>query len=46
VPTRRGVPTTAQGIDKLNYVIDDIGAGEDFNKYSELFRNIFGAPKS
>jgi iron(III) transport system substrate-binding protein len=46
VPTRRGVPTTAQGIDKLNYVIDDIGAGEDFNKYSVLFRNIFGAPKS
>ena len=46
VPTRRGVPTTAQGIDKLNYVIDDIGAGEDFNKYSELFRNIFGGPKS
>lgn len=46
VPTRRGVPTTAQGIDKLNYVIDDIGAGEDYNRYNELFRNIFGAPKS
>ena len=46
VPTRRGVPTTAQGIDKLNYVIDDIGAGDDFNKNFELFRNIFGAPKS
>ena len=46
VPTRGGVQTTAQGIDKLNYVIDDIGAGEDFNKYSELFRNIFGGPKS
>jgi iron(III) transport system substrate-binding protein len=46
VPTRRGIPTTAQGIDKLNYVIDDIGAGEDFNRYNELFRNIFGAPKS
>jgi iron(III) transport system substrate-binding protein len=46
VPTRRGVPTTAQGIDKLNYVIDDIGAGDDFNKNYELFRNIFGAPKS
>ncbi|SRR5581483_8831280 len=46
VPTRRGVPATAQGIDKLNYVIDDIGAGEDFNRYHELFRNIFGAPKS
>jgi len=46
VPTRRGVPTTAQGIDKLNYVIDDIGAGDDYNKNYELFRNIFGAPKS
>ena len=46
LPTRRGVPTTAQGIDKLNYVIDDIGAGDDFNKNYELFRNIFGAPKS
>jgi len=46
VPTRRGVPTTTQGIDKLNYVIDDIGAGDDFNRYSELFRSIFGAPKS
>lgn len=44
VPTRRGVATTAQGNDKLNYVIDDIGAGEDFNRYSELFRNTFGAP--
>ena len=40
VPTRRGVPTTAQGIDKLNYVID-FGAGDDFNKNFELFRNIF-----
>jgi iron(III) transport system substrate-binding protein len=46
VPTRRGVQTTAQGIDKLNYVIDNIGAGDDFNKNYELFRNIFGAPKS
>lgn len=46
VPTRRGVPTTAQGIDKLDFVIDDIGAGEDFNRYNELFRNIFGAPRS
>lgn len=46
VPTRRGVASTAQGIDKLDYVIDDIGAGEDFNRYNELFRNLFGAPKS
>jgi iron(III) transport system substrate-binding protein len=46
VPTRRGVPTTVQAIAKLDFVIDDIGAGEDFNRYNELFRNIFGAPKS
>jgi iron(III) transport system substrate-binding protein len=45
VPTRRGVPTTAQGVDKLNYVIDDITAGDDFNKNYELFRKVFGAPK-
>ena len=30
----------------LNYVIDDICAGDDFNKNFELFRNVFGAPKS
>ena len=46
VPTRRGVSTTAQGIDKLNYVIDEIGAGDDFNRNYELFRNIFGVPKA
>jgi iron(III) transport system substrate-binding protein len=46
VPTRRGVPTTVQAIDKLDFVIDDIGAGEDFNRNNELFRSIFGAPKS
>jgi iron(III) transport system substrate-binding protein len=46
VPTRRGVSTTAQGTDKLNYVIDEIGAGDDFNRNYELFRNIFGAPKA
>ncbi len=45
VPTRRGIPTTAQGIDKLNYVIDDIGAGEDFNRYNELFREYFRRAK-
>jgi iron(III) transport system substrate-binding protein len=45
VPTRRGVPTTAPGVDKLNYVIDEISAGDDFNKKYEMFRNIFGAPK-
>jgi iron(III) transport system substrate-binding protein len=46
LPTRRGVPTNVRGLDKLNYVIDDIGAGDDFNKNSELFRSIFGAPRS
>jgi iron(III) transport system substrate-binding protein len=46
VPTRRGVTTNVQGLDKLNYVIDDIGAGDDFNKNFELFRSIFGAPRS
>ncbi len=45
IPTRRGVTTNVQGLDKFNYVIDDIGAGDDFNKYYELFRSIFGAPK-
>jgi iron(III) transport system substrate-binding protein len=45
VPTRRGVPTTAQGVETLNYVIDDISAGDDFNKNYEMFRNIFGGPK-
>ena len=46
VPTRRGVATNVQGLDKLNYVIDDIGAGDDYNKNYELFRSIFGAAKS
>ena len=46
VPTRRGVSTNVQGLDKLNCVIDDISAGDDFNKNFELFRSIFGAPRS
>jgi iron(III) transport system substrate-binding protein len=46
VPTRRGVSTNVQGLEKLNYVIDDISAGDDFNKNFELFRSIFGAPRS
>jgi hypothetical protein len=29
----------------VNYVIDDISGGDDFNKNFELFRSIFGAPK-
>lgn len=45
LPTRRGVATKVEGLDKLNYVIDDIGAGDDFNKNLELFRAIFGAPR-
>jgi len=45
VPTRRGVTTNIQGLDKLNYVIDEIGAGDDFNKNYELFRSLFGAPQ-
>jgi len=46
VPTRRGVTTNIPGLEKLNYVIDDIGAGDEFNKNLELFRSIFGAPRS
>jgi iron(III) transport system substrate-binding protein len=46
VPTRIGVPTAVQGIDKLNFVIDEISAGDDFNKNYELFRNVFGGAKS
>ncbi|HVO94872.1 MAG TPA: extracellular solute-binding protein [Terriglobales bacterium] len=46
VPTRRGVPTTVQGLEKLNFVVDEIGAGDDFNKNYELFRNYFGVPQS
>ncbi len=46
VPTRLGVAVRIDGLDKLKYVIDDIGAGDDFNKNMELFRTIFGAPRS
>ena len=45
VPTRRGITTNIQGLDKLNYVIDEFGAGDDFNKNYDLFRSLFGAPK-
>ncbi len=41
-----GVPTTTQVADKLDYVIDDIGAGQDLHRYDELFREIFGASQS
>jgi len=45
VPTRRAVPTTVQGLEKLNFVIDEFSAGDDFNKNYEQFRTIFGGPK-
>lgn len=45
VPTRRGTPTTVQGLEKLNFVIDEFSAGDDFNKNYEQFRNIFGTTK-
>jgi iron(III) transport system substrate-binding protein len=41
VPTRPGVPTNIQGLDKLNYAVDPFAAGDDYNKNYELFRNIF-----
>ena len=41
VPTRPGVPTNIQGLEKLNYVVDPFAAGDDFNKNYELFRRIF-----
>lgn len=43
--TRRGVASTVQGLQKLNFVVDDISSGDDYNKNYEQFRNIFGAPK-
>jgi iron(III) transport system substrate-binding protein len=45
VPTRRGISTTAQGTDKLNYVIDDIGAGDDLTRTSSSFA-IFSARRN
>ena len=45
VPTRRAMPTTVQGLEKLNFVIDEFTAGDDFNKNYEQFRSIFGGPK-
>jgi len=38
VPTRRAMPTTVQGLEKLNFVIDEFSAGDDFNKNYEQFR--------
>jgi len=45
-PTRRGMSSTVQGADQLNYVVDEIGAGDDYNKNYEQFRKIFTAGKS
>jgi iron(III) transport system substrate-binding protein len=45
VPTRRAVPTNVANLEKLNFVVDDIGAGDDYNKNYEQFRNIFAGPK-
>jgi iron(III) transport system substrate-binding protein len=42
VPVRTGVPTNIAGLDKLNFVIDDLSWVEDYNKNYELFRSIFG----
>lgn len=41
IPTRAGVPTIIQGLDKLNYVVDEFSAADDFNKNYELFQKIF-----
>ena len=43
VPTRRGMPTNVQGLEKLNFIVDDISAGDDYNKNYEQFRAIFNA---
>lgn len=42
VPARPGVPTNITGLDKLNFVIDDLHWVEDYNKNYELFRSTFG----
>jgi hypothetical protein len=42
VPVRAGVSTNIAGLDKLNFVIDDLSWVEDYNKNYELFRSTFG----
>jgi hypothetical protein len=42
VPIRTGVSTNVAGLDKLNFVIDDLGWVEDYNKNYEIFRSTFG----
>ena len=41
VPTRTGIPTNIQGLEKLNYVVDEFSSADDFNKNYELFQKIF-----
>ncbi|OGQ55939.1 MAG: hypothetical protein A2W66_11880 [Deltaproteobacteria bacterium RIFCSPLOWO2_02_56_12] len=41
VPTRAGIPTNIQGLEKLTYVVDEFSAADDFNKNYELFQKIF-----
>lgn len=41
VPTRLGVPTNIQGLEKFNFVVDEFSAADDFNKNYELFQKIF-----
>jgi iron(III) transport system substrate-binding protein len=45
VPTRPGVQTEISGLNKLNFVVDDFNAAEDYNKTYDLFRSIFVARK-
>ena len=42
VPVRTGVTTNIAGLDKLNFVIDDLSWVADYNRNYELFRSTFG----
>ncbi|HUK40585.1 MAG TPA: extracellular solute-binding protein [Candidatus Acidoferrales bacterium] len=42
IPVRTGVTTNIAGLDKLNFVVDDLSWVEDYNKNYEWFRSIFG----
>jgi len=42
IPVRPGVPTHIAGLDKLNFVIDDLHWVEHYNENYELFRSTFG----
>lgn len=41
VTTRPGVATDIPGLDKLDYVVDEMSAADQFTKNYELFRKIF-----